>query len=93
MDLGFPSLDVARPFATPLGLDFQRLVASCAALQASTPTAICEAQLSGKRQAPPKPGDALAALLAGRPGWEASIAVLQGSFNPQTARFAADNIP
>ena len=93
MDLSFPSLDVARPFATPLGLDFQRLVASCAALQASTPTAAVEAQLSGKRLAPLRPADALVALLEGRPGWRSSIAVLEGSFSPEAARFVADNVP
>jgi hypothetical protein len=92
MDLSFPGLDVARPFATPLGLDFQRLVASCAALQASTPTAAVEAHLSGKRPAPLRPEDALVALIEGRPGWEASIAVLKGSFNADAARFVSDNL-
>ena len=92
MDLSFPSLDVARPFATPLGLDYQRLVATCAALQASTPTAQAEAQLAGERNAPAQPVDALVALFGARPNWTASIAVLGGSFHPEAARFASNKI-
>jgi hypothetical protein len=92
MDLSFSSLDVANARAVPLGLDFQRLVASCAALQAATHTAAVEAQLSGEREAPVRPVDALVALLVGRPGWAASIAVLGGSFNPMAARYASDNV-
>lgn len=92
MDLNFPSMAVARPFATPLGLDFQRLVATCAALQAATPTAAVEAQLSGKERVPVRPVDALLAVLGGRAGWAASVAVLGGSFNPEAARYASDKI-
>ena len=90
MDLNFPSVEVARPFATPLGLDFQRLVATCAALQAATPTAAVEAQLASRERVPVRPVDALVALLRGRPGWSASVAVLGGSFNPAAARYASD---
>ena len=90
MDLSFPSLDVAHPYAAPLGLDIQRLIATCAALQAATPTAMAEAHLSGERRAPVRPVDALVELLAGRPAWSASIAVLGGSFHPDAARFVAD---
>ena len=91
MDYSFPSLEVARPFATPLGLDFQHLVATCAALQAGTPTAIAEAQLSGKWEAPVRPVDALVRLIEGKPGWAASVAVLGGNFSPEAARYASDN--
>jgi hypothetical protein len=93
MDLSFPSLDVAHPYAVPLGLDFQRLIATCAALQAATPTAAVETQLSSEHLAPVRPVDALVALLAGRPGWTASIAVLGGSFSPEAARYASDKVP
>ena len=93
MDLSFPKLDVASPKATPLGLDFQRLVATCAAIQAATPTATVEAQLSGEFEAPLRPVDALVTLLAGQPGWAAAIDVLEGSFNPEAVRHASDNLP
>jgi hypothetical protein len=92
MDLSFARLDVARPFATPLGLDFQRLVATCSALQAATPTAAAETQISAGERTPVRPVDALVMLLAGRPGWTASIAVLEGSFHPEAARYASDKV-
>lgn len=93
MDLSFPKLDVANPTATPLGLDFQRLVATCAAIQAATPTAGAEAQLSGESETVLRPVDALVALLAGQPSWAAAIDVLGGSFNPEAACHASDNAP
>jgi hypothetical protein len=92
MDYSFPSLEVAHPFATPLGLDFQHLVATCAGLQAGTPTAIAEARLSGEHQAPVRPVDALVRLIEARPGWASCVAVLEASFSPEAARFASDNI-
>lgn len=92
MSFNFPNVEVAHPFATPLGLDFQRLVATCAALQAGTPTAAAEAHLSRGQGRPPRPIDALVTLLGGRTGWAGAVAMLGGSFNPEAARHASDKV-
>jgi len=92
MNLSFPSVEIARPFATPLGFDFQRLVATCAALQAGSPTAAAEARLSGVHEVPVRPVDALVTLLGGRTGWAGAVAVLQGSFNPEAARHVSHKL-
>lgn len=93
MSLSFPSVEIARPFATPLGLDFQRLVATCAALQAGTATAAIEARLAEGPGAPVRPVEALVTLLGGRSGWAGAVATLGGSFNPVAARYAFDKVP
>lgn len=93
MDLSFPSLDDAYRDATPLGLDYARLVASLGAAQAASPTAAAEASISDACPAPDDPVKALIALLEGKSGWAASVAVLAGSFHPEAARLLAGKTP
>lgn len=92
MNLLFPSLEIARPFAAPIGLDFEHLIATCAALQAATPTASTEAQLATARELSIQANEALVRLIEGRPGWAAAVAVMQGSFHPDAVRYVSDNI-
>jgi hypothetical protein len=89
MDLSFPSLFDRHRDATPLDLDYATLIASLGAAQAASPTAAAEARLSGIHPAPTEPVEALVALIEGKSGWAASIAVLGGSFHPTAAQFLA----
>jgi len=86
MDMDFIRLKRARRVAVPARLDYARLVAGIAAMQAATRTAAVEARLAVTPIPCESPVDALVTLFATRPGWVSAVATLGGSFHPGVAR-------
>jgi hypothetical protein len=85
MDLGFSRWDALRTDAAPAPLDYFRLIASLAAMQAGTRTAAVEATLSAGTFAGAHPVAALVRIFEAAPGWVEAVATLDGSFHPQLA--------
>ena len=85
MDLSFRHLDARRSDVVPAPLDYLRLVASLAAMQASSRTAAVEATLSTGTFVPRQPVEAMADLLGPGPGWADAVTTLEGSFHPAIA--------
>lgn len=85
MDLGFTRWDALRTDAAPAPLDYFRLIASLAAMQAGSRTAAVEATLSGGTFTGAHPVSALVRLFEAAPGWVEALGALDGSFHPQLA--------
>lgn len=85
MDLGFTRFDALRSDAVPVPLDYIRLIASLAAMQAGSRTAAVEATLTAGTFAGADPVDALVRMYAAEPGWAAAVTALGGSFHPELA--------
>jgi hypothetical protein len=86
MDLSFQRFDMMRAAAAmPAPIDYQNLVVSLAAYQASSPTARTQAQLESETPSVATPVGALVQLLGARPGWVSAVARLGGSFHPGVA--------
>jgi hypothetical protein len=85
MDLGFTRLDALRSDAAPAPLDYFRLIASLAAMQAASRTAAVEATLAAGTFAGAHPVAALVRLFDAAPGWVDALTTLGGSFHPQLA--------
>ena len=85
MDLGFSRFDALRSDAAPAPLDYFRLIASLAAMQAASRTAAVEATLAAGTFAGAHPVAALVRLFEAGPGWVEALKTLEGSFHPQLA--------
>jgi len=89
MDLDFIRRGQTRRGVTSARPDYYRLTASIAAAQAATRTAVLETRFGALPPRCDTPIDALGAIFAAGPGWEAAVAALGGSFHPEVARRCA----
>ena len=85
MDLGFERSEHGEGRGRPRRLDYVRLLASVAAVQAGSRTAAAEARLASDPMTSDSPVEALARLFDPSFGWSAGVAALGGSFNPALA--------
>lgn len=88
MNLDLPELRSSAPCATPLALDYRRMVAILGAAQAASPTAAAEAAAPSKLAFDDDPAKALVALLSGSRLQQQQLEALGGSFSPDAARHA-----
>lgn len=93
MDLNLPELRGHAPRATPLALEYRRMVAILAAAQAASPTATAEAMAPIMAQVEGDATGALVALLSGNRLKDRQSEALAGSFSREAARYAFDKHP
>jgi hypothetical protein len=88
VNLGSDWLGAGPSGAQALGLDYGRLVASLAAVQAASRTAVGDVASNAPLDEA-DPVDALVLLFAGQPGWGGAVTALGGSFSPVVAQALA----